>query len=134
MALLRVCVELCAATGFESVRTLDSICTQVVECRIEQEIGSRKTVREDEAGGDDKDEALRNPENNEDFEEKATHFGSALLFAEVAIENELVAHTANRLDSIFVFSVLAQFSPKPADMHVKAAIEWIERAAKDRLR
>jgi len=133
MALLRVCVELCAAPGFKSVRTFNRICTQVAERRIEQKIRSRKTMREDEAGRDDKDEALRNPENNEDFKEQAAHFGSVLLFAEVAIENELVTHATNCLDSIFVFSIVGQFSPKPADMHVKAAIEWIERPAKDSL-
>ena len=75
MALLCVCVELRAAAGFKSVRTFNRICAQVAERRIEQEIRSRKTVREDEAGGDDKDEALRNPENNEDFEEEAAHLG-----------------------------------------------------------
>src|SRR5271167_2019453 len=59
MALPCVGAERCAAARFKSVCTLQSIRSQVAQRRIQQKIGAREAVREDESGGDDKDQALR---------------------------------------------------------------------------
>src|SRR5580658_1856290 len=73
VTLLCIGAESCAAAGFPFIGTFDSICSQVVESRVQKEIRTREAVREDKGCGDDEDEALRNPEDDEDLEEKAPH-------------------------------------------------------------
>ena len=59
-------------------------------------------------------------------------FFSILLAVEFPIENQLIADAAHGLHAVLVFLVLAQFSPQPADVHVKASIKGIEGAAEHR--
>jgi len=73
LVFLRHCVERSAAAGLEGFGCGERLGLNFIEERVEDELRMRDAMANDEGRGENKDEALRNPEDDEDFEEQAAH-------------------------------------------------------------
>src|SRR5579862_2481375 len=65
---------------------------------------------------------------------KNRRIASISRFRKIAIDDELIADTANRLHFVFRRSNLAQLPSQATHMHIEAAIKRVERPAQHRLR
>jgi hypothetical protein len=73
MPLLRISCKSGTAARFKPVFAIDCVRGQIVECRIQEEVRARITMPKNECGGDYKDQALCDSEDDEYLENKAEH-------------------------------------------------------------
>ena len=122
-----VIAESGAAAGGEVGECSGGIVAEIVVKGFGDDVRAGEVLPYDQRGGDDEDEALGEPEDGEDFQEEATHLGSASC--ESAAKDELVARAANGLHAVVVGRISCEFTAQAADVHVEAAIEGIEFSA-----
>ena len=118
-------VEGAAATCLKDGHTFLRFIAQAAEEGVAKDIWPRKAVPQDQRCRDHEDQALRNPEDDEYFQEKTAHL-SAPSFRVTSSYNKLISSSTDRLYGIVMDTVLAKLPPQAAHMHIQTAVEGIE--------
>src|ERR1035441_9874164 len=118
-----------AASRFKGGHTFFGFVVQTAVQGIEENIRAVKMMPDNQRCRDHEDQALRDPQDNEHFEKKAAH-RLVLWGRGTTMYSELIARPTNRLHQIVFRAAAAELSAQSTDMHVQAAIERMELAAK----
>lgn len=126
------CAQAVASSGIVEMHGAVGIGLHIARHGVIQNIGAHKVPPHNQRSRNHEDQALCDPEDDEDFEKQAAH-DSVRPYRVLKLYCKLVTGPADRLYLVFGRSGIGELPAQPADMHIQATVEWVELAAKDLL-
>ena len=123
------CVQPITAPGVVEMNGAVGVGLHVACHRVIQHVRADKVPAHDQRGRDHVDQALGNPENDEDFEEKAAH-RLVRSYRVIEFNGKLIAGATNSFHLVLRGATFGELPAQAAYVHIKAAVEGMELSAK----